>query len=126
MVLVSTELDLYDIELKDHESCIRVPDGTWAQLARIDEGNLIRMRSNVRMFDDHLSYNAMAKAGAPRGRHGPGARIRSARKMAGDRGRLLSGYPAFCQYADHRRAIAKPTQHIIEDASAVRDLLWVA
>jgi hypothetical protein len=65
-VLPSTELDLYGIELKDHENCIGIPDGQWAEsmhrLARIEERDLIRMRNNARaMFDEYLSYDAVAK-----------------------------------------------------------------
>ncbi len=65
-VLASTELDLYGVELKDHENCIGVPDGQWAEsirrLARIEERDLIRMRNNARaMFDDYLSYDAVAR-----------------------------------------------------------------
>ena len=51
-VLSSDELDLYGVELKDHENCVGVPGGRWTeslqQLARIDQRDLIRMRSNVR------------------------------------------------------------------------------
>jgi hypothetical protein len=39
------------------------PAGRGRQLARIEERNLIRTQSNVRMFDDHPSYNVMAKPG---------------------------------------------------------------
>jgi phage FluMu protein gp41 len=65
-VLSSDELDLYGVEFKDRENCIGVPDGQWAesvrQLARIEQRDLIRMRSNVRaMLDEALSYDAVAK-----------------------------------------------------------------
>ena len=65
-VLSSNELDLYDIGLEDRNNCIGVPDGQWVesirQLARIEERDLIRMRDNIRaMFDEDLSYDAMAK-----------------------------------------------------------------
>jgi hypothetical protein len=64
-VLAADEIDLYGIALRDRANCIGVPDGRWVEtvneLASIDERELIRMRGNIRtMFDEYLSYDAMA------------------------------------------------------------------
>lgn len=65
-VLAANELDLYGFVLRHGENCFAVEDGRWAEavaeLARVDERELVRMRSNIRaMFEADLSYDAVAK-----------------------------------------------------------------
>jgi hypothetical protein len=65
-VISANELDLYGIEFKDGTNCIAVSGGDWPnaiqRLARIEENEIIGMRSNIySMFDDRLNYEALSK-----------------------------------------------------------------
>ena len=65
-VLSADEVDLYGIQLEDGVNCITVPDAGWPEamqrLATMEEDKVIEMRTGIlAMFDEHLSYKAVAK-----------------------------------------------------------------